>query len=620
MTGVEGGRGTIGVTPPPLGADAAARARTWEGRPTESCTFLFPPDTVVSLGRIAEPDSKFLGWSGVCVGEGPCDLGLTGPGPGPSVNASFLGPRLLTLTVTSRRGGQGALQLQPASLDAIGLCTLPAGTASETCVLRYPPDAVVAVSPQPAPESVFVQWGGACVGNGPCQVALAASQSLSALFEIPNRVPTANPGGPYSSVRNQAIAFDGSASSDLDGDPLTYAWTFGDGSSGTGPRPTHAYSTVGVFTVTLVVNDGLADSPPASTTVTIANLAPSVVLTSPTEGALFVAPASIPIAATASDPDGSVVRVEFFAGPTKIGEATSPPYTTLWNGVGPGAYVLGARVTDETGATATASPVTVLVDAPPVVVLTGPAEGAVFTAPANITLAASASDPDGTVVEVEFLQGSTSLGTVATPPFTTSWTGVPAGAYLLTARARDDRGVTSLSPPVAVTVQARATAAADAYVRDGSKASRNFGGSSALQVRQASSGNNRWTYLRFDTSGVDSVSRAVLRLFGRLSAKTATTVRTSVFACANTTWSESGITWNNRPATGTAALATTTMVNNSTTARWYEWDVTSYLQAEKAAGRSVVTLVLKNAASSTPYDTFNSKEAGSNVPELIVIP
>ena len=92
-----------------------------------------------------------------------------------------------------------------------------------------------------------------------------------------------------------------------------------------------------------------------------------------------------------------------------------------------------------------------------------------------------------------------------------------------------------------------------------------------------------------------------------------------MLAVASTTWSESGITWNNKPASGATALATVTMVN-STAARWYEWDVSAYLQAEKAAGRTSVTLVLKNLANSSPFDTFRSKEASSNRPQLVVVP
>jgi predicted outer membrane repeat protein len=77
--------------------------------------------------------------------------------------------------------------------------------------------------------------------------------------------PVANPGGPYLGAINTAIAFDGSASSDPDGDPLTYAWDFGDGVTGTGANPSHSYAAAGIYDVCLTVNDGLAGSDPACT-------------------------------------------------------------------------------------------------------------------------------------------------------------------------------------------------------------------------------------------------------------------------------------------------------------------------------------------------------------------
>jgi len=63
-------------------------------------------------------------------------------------------------------------------------------------------------------------------------------------------------------------------------------------------------------------------------------------------------------------------------------------------------------------------------------------------------------------------------------------------------------------------------------------------------------------------------------------------------------------------------------VSHSTAQRWYEWDVTAYLQAEKAAGRTVVTLALKTLASSVPHVTFASKENATlaSRPRLVVTP
>jgi hypothetical protein len=65
------------------------------------------------------------------------------------------------------------------------------------------------------------------------------------------------------------------------------------------------------------------------------NSPPVVTLSQPANGARFTAPASIGVAATASDSDGSVSKVEFFNGATKLGEDTTAPYSFAWSGVGP---------------------------------------------------------------------------------------------------------------------------------------------------------------------------------------------------------------------------------------------------------------------------------------------
>ena len=90
--------------------------------------------------------------------------------------------------------------------------------------------------------------------------------------------------------------------------------------------------------------------PAEGETVTL-NEDPAVALTSPASGATFLAPATIPLSATASDPDGSIARVEFYAGSTMVGADSTAPYAVGWTGVPPGTYSVTAVARDNDGGT-----------------------------------------------------------------------------------------------------------------------------------------------------------------------------------------------------------------------------------------------------------------------------
>jgi len=98
--------------------------------------------------------------------------------------------------------------------------------------------------------------------------------AYSALTYSPvyNTPPAADANGPYAGTEDLFVTFDGSGSYDLEDDVLTYAWDFGDGSSGSGVNPTHVYTAGGTYTVTLVVNDGKVNSDPSVTTADIAEV------------------------------------------------------------------------------------------------------------------------------------------------------------------------------------------------------------------------------------------------------------------------------------------------------------------------------------------------------------
>ncbi len=89
----------------------------------------------------------------------------------------------------------------------------------------------------------------------------------------------------------------------------------------------------------------------------------------------------------------------------------------------------------------------------PVAALLSPTAGTVFTAPATISMTASASDPDGSVAMVEFYQGGTKVGEDATAPYAFDWPGVGVGSYALRAVAVDALGARGTSAVVTVSVQ-----------------------------------------------------------------------------------------------------------------------------------------------------------------------
>ncbi len=100
---------------------------------------------------------------------------------------------------------------------------------------------------------------------------------------------------------------------------------------------------------------------------TVANVAPSVSLTAPITGASYTSPASIAIAANATDPDGTISKVEFYNGTTLIGTSTTSPYAFTWSNVATGTYTISAKATDNSGAAVSSSIASITVKAPVIV-------------------------------------------------------------------------------------------------------------------------------------------------------------------------------------------------------------------------------------------------------------
>ncbi len=129
-----------------------------------------------------------------------------------------------------------------------------------------------------------------------------------------------------------------------------------------------------------------------------ANVAPSVALSAPANNASFTAPATIALSATASDSDGSITRVEFWNGTTKLGEDTSSSggWTFSWSNVAAGSYTVTAKAFDNgsPALSATSTSVTVVVNAATVAQASFGNAGNPWSVPGNGTLRIEAENYD----------------------------------------------------------------------------------------------------------------------------------------------------------------------------------------------------------------------------------
>ena len=133
------------------------------------------------------------------------------------------------------------------------------------------------------------------------------------------------------------------------------------------------------------------------------NVAPTVVLTSPTASGTYSARSMVALSATATDSDGTVAKVEFFDGTTSLGIATSAPYSLSWIAT-LGTHTFTARATDNLGAQTTSAAVTISISTGNNVVICA-AEGGTCVLPSG-TVADVAYGASGLFVVKRNLSGS----------------------------------------------------------------------------------------------------------------------------------------------------------------------------------------------------------------------
>lgn len=345
INSVDQGTGTVRLQAPNGTFDCVGVAGGFK-----NCAYMYPIGTALTFTAIADPTSYFQGWSSGsinCNGTGSCQYTVT---EFVSLGAPFLGPRPLSVAVGTFQGGLGTVHV----VDPPGGSSCAAvPPATQVCTFLMKPGAVVTLAAVPDPGSRFLGWFGSCTGVGSCQVTMPTTSTgslpqVSAIFRL-NRPPVANPGGPYQGVRQRAIAFSGAASSDPDGDALTYEWSFGDGAIGSGVAPTHAYTALGTYTVTVTVRDALGGSSTASTTATIVNQPPAADPGGPystrrRQALTFDGSRS-------TDPEGDLLTYEWSFGDGGTATGVAPTHTYGSSGT----YTVTLTVRDPFGATASAS-------------------------------------------------------------------------------------------------------------------------------------------------------------------------------------------------------------------------------------------------------------------------
>jgi len=186
------------------------------------------------------------------------------------------------------------------------------------------------------------------------------------------------------------------------------------------------------------------------------NPAPTVSLTSPTANQNFASGAAVPLAATASDSNGTIASVAFRVDGNVVNTDTSSPYSFSATGLANGTHTATATATDNGGASTTSSTVTFTVggggNPAPTVSLTSPTANQAFASGAAVPLAATATDSNGTITNVVFRVDGNVVNTDTSSPYSFSATGLANGTHSATATATDNGGASTTSTPVSFTI------------------------------------------------------------------------------------------------------------------------------------------------------------------------
>jgi uncharacterized protein (TIGR03382 family) len=234
----------------------------------------------------------------------------------------------------------------------------------------------------------------------------------------PNNPPVA--GFTFDALHLDVDFFD--ASTDVDGEVVSYLWDFDDGTTSTDRNPNHVFPTGGTFSVTLTVTDEDGDSGSVTQDlVLVANVPPVV------DFACTINDLTISCTNSSVDTDGTIVRLLWDFGDGTYSGRANPSHTFA----AAGTYDVTLSMVDDDGDTGSRTEqITVVADQPPT------AQFGFTTDLLSVEFTDTSTDADGTIVAWSWSFGDGATSTLQNPRYTYG----AAGTYSVVLTVTDDNG------------------------------------------------------------------------------------------------------------------------------------------------------------------------------------